>query len=224
MTSPVHFLLILRFLFFKICRMKYCSALLLMVFSTLPLFPQFFEYGQEPASVNWKYADTENFRLIFPSGWDENTSKILWLLEKSYAQNAEEFNHRPKKIPVVIHNLSVVSNGFVAWAPKRMELFPHPDPKGYSGDRFRQLTLHEMRHVMQIDKLNQGFTRVLSTFTGEQGNGLVAGMLPMWVLEGDAILAETGHTLTGRGRLPSFEKELTALLADKPGLYSYDKS
>lgn len=204
--------------------MKYSFLILLIFGITISTFSQFFEFGQEPASVKWKHAHTENFKLIFPSGYESNVPKLLWHLEESYELNSGDYNRKPKKIPVVVHNHSVVSNGFLALAPRRMELFVHPDPNGYAGDRFRQLTLHEMRHVSQVDMLNQGFTRLLSIFTGEQANAIAAAMLPFWLLEGDAILAETIHTHTGRGRLPSFEKEIKAILLDQKRLYSYDKS
>jgi hypothetical protein len=198
------------------------NALFLVFFPSL--YSQFYEYGQDPGSIKWKYADSDHFRLIFPESYQNNSPKTLWLLELAYVQNSEEFKHLPAKINVVVHNQSVVSNGFVALAPRRMELFVFPDSHGYPGDRIHQLTLHEMRHVVQMSKLNQGFTRFLSVFIGEQANGLVAGMLPFWLLEGDAILAETEFTRGGRGRMPYFEKEIKAILLEKDKKYSYDKS
>ncbi len=188
------------------------------------MFPQFFEYGQDPGYVKWRQMNTDNFKIIFPDDYSEGARKISFYLEDSYLKNVSQLNHNPRKIPVVIHNQSVVSNGFVGLAPKRMELFVYPDPVGYPGDRLYQLSTHEMRHVVQVDKLNQGFTRALSFILGDQGNGIAAAMSPFWLLEGDAVFAETDLTLTGRGRLPSFEKEIKAILADQKHPYSYDKS
>jgi hypothetical protein len=105
-----------------------------------------------------------------------------------------------------------------------MELVTTPSPKGDSQDHLEQLALHEFRHVVQVDKLRQGFTRGLSYVIGEAGTGGVAGFMPFWFLEGDATDAETRLSYAGRGRLPSFEMEIKAILADVPGLYSYEKA
>ena len=48
--------------------------------------------------------------------------------------------------------------------------------------------------------------------------------MPLWFLEGDATDAETRLSHSGRGRLPSFEMEIKAILADSPGLWSYEKA
>ena len=199
--------------------------LLIMISCTFPdLFSQFFDYGQDPGSVKWRQMNTDNFKIIFPDDYSDQARKVSFYLEDSYKKNAQQLNHNPRKIPVVIHNQSVVSNGFVGIAPKRMELFVQPDTDGYPGERLYQLSIHEMRHVTQVDKLNKGFTRFLSVIFGEQGNGIAAAMTPFWLLEGDAVFAETDLTLTGRGRLPFFEKEIKAILADQKNFYSYDKS
>ena len=89
------------------------------------------------------------------------------ILEFYYEPNSAYLNHRPSPIPVILHNHSVRSNGFVAWAPKRMELVTTPSPHGYPQDYLEQLALHEFRHVVQVDKLRQGFTKGLSYIIGE---------------------------------------------------------
>jgi hypothetical protein len=65
------------------------------------------------------------------------------------------------------------------------------------------LVVHELRHVVQFDKLGGRFSGVpfLETYLGAVLNLEV----PSWVWEGDAVGAETALTTTGRGRLPSFE-------------------
>ncbi len=205
---------------------KYISVFIL-IFSFSKdknIYSQFFEWGQDPASIKWNRLDTENFQIIFPREISENAVKISSLLEESYKKNALQLNHKPFRVPVVIHNQSVISNGFVGIAPRRMEIFMHPDPKGYPDEWLKQLAIHEQRHVTQISKVNQGFTRFLSNFIGEQANGYGAALLPFWLIEGDAVWAETSLSNTGRGRLPAFEKELKVILAYKPEGYSHEKS
>ena len=59
-------------------------------------------------------------------------------------------------------------------------------------------------------------TKILSAIFGQQATGLAAGQLPMWYYEGDAVCTETALGKFGRGRSPSFEKNIkTHLLSDE---------
>ncbi|MFC2090676.1 hypothetical protein ACFLT1_07835, partial [Bacteroidota bacterium] len=87
-----------------------------------------------------------------------------------------------------------------------------------------QLALHEGRHAFQVSKLNQGLSRGLSYVLGEQAIGAITGLLPMWYLEGDAVDAETRFSYFGRGRQPSFEMEMRAILLEREKGYSFAKS
>jgi Tol biopolymer transport system component len=185
---------------------------------------QFYDKGQEPGYLKWEQIRTKNFRVIFPEDFNREANRMAHILESYYEPNAAYLNHRPKPISVVLHNHSVLSNGFVAWAPKRMEVVTTPSPTSYSQDHLEQLALHEFRHVVQVDKLRQGFTRGLSYVIGEAGIGAVAGLLPFWYLEGDATDAETRLSYSGRGRLPSFEIEMKAIVAQPSGFFHYEKA
>ncbi len=142
----------------------------------------------------------------------------------AYEYDTKTMAHRPKKISVLLHSRSVTSNAFVVWAPKRMEIYPNPPQDIYAQEWLEQLAEHELRHVVQIDKLNQGFTEVLSIVFGQQAVGGIVSMLPRWFLEGDAETEETSLSHAGRGRSPSFEMELRALVTSEKELYSYDKA
>ncbi len=127
------------------------------------------------------------------------------------------------RIPVIIHNYTTNSNGYVAWAPSRMELYPTPEMNSIPLNPDRQLATHELTHVLQMESLNKGFTKVMSVLTGQQFTGIVSALLPLWFLEGDAIFSESVLTQSGRGRNASFQKELKALVVEKGNLYKYDK-
>jgi hypothetical protein len=185
---------------------------------------QFFSGGEDPAYLRWNQVNTDHFKVIYPSEFRSEAWRMTNLLEFYYERNSEGLNHHPRKIPVILHNHSVYTNGFVALAPKRMELVTTPASNSHSQDHFEQLVLHEFRHVIQVDKLDQGMTRVMKFILGEQAQGLVAGMIPFWYLEGDAVDAETSLSKSGRGRQPSFEKGIKAILLEKNHLYSYEKS
>lgn len=199
--------------------------LIFTIIVTLPLSinAQYFESGQDPASLKWKQIKTPHFQMIYPKDFAGEAQRMANILEYAYSLVPITLNHNPKKISVIIHNYSSQSNGFVAWAPKRMELFPTPAPDSYPQDELEQLALHELRHVVQIDKLNQGFTKVLSYIIGEQAIGGMSVMLPIWFMEGDAVLTETVLSQTGRGRLPYFEKDLRALSLEQGKVFKYDK-
>lgn len=185
---------------------------------------QFYEFGQDPSSLKWKRLDTDHFRIIFPTDFSANAQNLARLMEKNYHVNSAQLNHKPRKIPIIIHNQTVYSNAFVTWAPKRMEFFTFPDPDIYPIDWLQELSLHEFRHIIQIEKVNKGFTGFLSIVLGQQANGIVAGMMPLWFIEGDAVSAETSLSRAGRGRLPSFEMELKTQLLSGNKSFSLSKA
>jgi hypothetical protein len=124
---------------------------------------------------------------------------------------------------VIIHNHTTQANGYVAWAPKRMEIYPTPEQNTIPLDQNRQLALHELTHVLQMLSLNTGFSKGMSVLFGQQFPGAVASLLPPWYMEGEAVFAESVLTSSGRGRSPSFSKELKALTIEKGFPYKYDK-
>ncbi|TLX71998.1 hypothetical protein E9993_19515 [Labilibacter sediminis] len=185
---------------------------------------QFYLSGSDPASIKWNKIETTNFRVVFSDEFTEKAQYIAKVLEEVYKYGGNSLNHKPKKIDVLVHSETSYSNGFVTWAPKRIELYAAPNQTMHATEWLQQLAIHEFRHVVQIDKLNTGLTRMLSYILGEQAVGGVLGLyVPMWFLEGDAVAAETALTPAGRGRSPWFEQGMRAQIMDKE-LYSYEKA
>jgi len=207
----------------------YMKSYGLFFFLFLLFFPvlssgQFFIWGQAPASIQWKQINTQNFQVIFPEGFEERAGYVANLLEFAYKYGTKTLDHQPSKVSVILHNQTVTPNGFVSWAPRRMEIFTNPPQDLGLEDWLELLVVHEFRHVVQIDKLNQGLTQLLTILFGEQITGVVFGLfVPMWFVEGDAVIVETGQTRGGRGRLPSFEQGLRAQILQK-GNFSFDKA
>jgi hypothetical protein len=202
------------------------SGLLLTSFIFLPYFAdaQYFAVGQDPASIKWRQIQTENFQLIYPSDYEDQAQRVAHVFEKVYHYSGVSLNHQPKKISVVLHTKTLKSNGFVAWSPSRVELFPTPGQEMYAQEWIEQLAIHELRHHVQIDKIESELPAIFRILLGEQAAALVVGAyLPFWFLEGDAVVSETAFSNSGRGRLPSFSMELKALVDDK-GIYSFDKA
>ncbi len=196
----------------------------MLFFVPMPSQSQFYERGQDPAFIRWKQIRTENYQIIFPESYVNEAQRLANILEYAYNYVSFSLKNKPRKISVIIHNYSVRFNGFVAWAPKRMELYPTSPQDIYPQEALEQLALHELRHVVQVDKLHQGLTRILYYVFGEMATGVISGMLPIWYLEGDAVATETALSRAGRGRLPSFEMKLRALSLEKGRVYRYDKA
>ncbi len=185
---------------------------------------QYYIRGQDPASIDWKQINTPHFRVIFPSDYVDQAAYVADILEYIYEPVSASLGHRPRRVPVILHNQTVVPNGFVSWAPSRIEMFSNPPPDNDPHGWLERLAIHEFRHVVQVDKLNKRFTGMFSSLFGEHATGLALGVfVPQWFLEGDAVVAETAFTHGGRGRLPKFERGLRAQVLEKE-IYSYDKA
>jgi hypothetical protein len=208
--------------------LKFSRLCILVAFTVIGLhgkaIGQFFIWGQAPGSIRWQQINTENFQVIFPEGFEEQGGYVADVLEFAYEHGSRTLGHTPGRVSVILHNQTVVPNGFVSWAPRRIEMFTNPPQNNDSHDWIEQLAIHEFRHVVQIDKMNQGLTRVLSFIFGEQATGAIFGLfMPMWFVEGDAVAVETGLSPSGRGRLPVFEQGLRAQVLER-GPFSFDKA
>ncbi len=185
---------------------------------------QYFHTGQDPASLRWRQTNTENFQIIYPHYYENQAQKLASIMEIVYKKGGQTLNFNPSKISIILHTQTVKSNGLVAWAPKRMEMYTIPHQDIYSQNWIEQLAIHEFRHVVQIDKIQSELPKIIKALLGEQGTALVFGALvPWWFIEGDAVISETALSNSGRGRFPSFLMEHKALAVEK-GNYKYDKA
>lgn len=205
----------MRFLIFTILFISYFSG---------NIHAQFYTYGQDPASQQWRQIRTDHFRLVYPETWESQAHELAHFLEAIRKPLSTSLNSNPKPIPVILRNQTMLSNGFVMWAPKRIEMITTVPFDNQAVDWMKYLAVHEYRHVVQLESVNRSTTGFFSKIFGQAVTGSVAGLhLPMWFLEGDAVLAETSFTRSGRGRLPSFIMPLKAQLLER-GAYSYDKA
>lgn len=192
--------------------MKYKHHITALFLLLLPFIcsAQFFVPGDDPGKLKWYFKDTENFRIIYPEGNDSLAnvygSKLeLYRKPVSLTTGYLAGGQGKDRMPVVMHSFNT-SNGSVAWAPKRMDLFTvpsayDPEPLPWS----TMLSVHEGRHVTQMQF---GMTNAHKPFGwafGEMWNILVSIVYPgMYFIEGDAVIAETALTPSGRGRTARF--------------------
>ena len=105
-----------------------------------------------------------------------------------------------------------------------MEIYPTPEQNSIPLDPNKQLALHELTHVLQMESLNKGFTKAMSFVTGQQFTGMVSSLLPLWFLEGDAVFSEISpYRIRTAEEAPSFQKQLKAMIVEKGNIYKYDK-
>ena len=171
---------------------------------------QFYLGGSDPVG-RWREAGTARYRVIYPAGMDS--------LARAYAVSLEAW--RPSvglsagmvpgafqwgRTPVILHAFYPYSNGSVVWAPKRMDLYTRPDPYGTLPQSWvTQLAVHESRHLSQMQLGYRKPFRWVNVAVGEMWPGAVAALFtPQTLLEGDAVVAETALTASGRGRSAEF--------------------
>lgn len=186
------------------------TALSLMLFAATAA-AQFYVTGDDPARVRWNQVETENFRLIYPRGLDSLARVYGRELERWRTPVGQSIHYLPGeytrgKMPVVLHPYNSDSNGSVAWAPHRVDLYTQPDAYPFmplSWDRM--LVIHESRHVAQMQFGLTKTLRPFGWFFGEMIAGGASGLYghPSW-MEGDAVIAETALTNSGRGRTADF--------------------
>lgn len=184
--------------------------LLTILFLPLAANAQFYLSGDDPARAKWMSMDTDNYRIIYPMGFDSLARNYGYNLERYRIAVGRSAGYTPGgqirgRMPVVLHPYTSRSNGSVAWAPKRMDLYTNPEP--YAPEAMpwvKMLSIHESRHAAQMQF---GLTKVFKPFGwffGEMINGLSCLYPGTAWLEGDAVLAETALSSAGRGRSADF--------------------
>ena len=200
-----------------------------IVFIAIIMFPllvksQYYSGGQDPSSLKWNQINSSHFQVIYPHGYDSVAQYVMNVMEYGRELTIKIKEIEPKKISIILHNQTVVSNAEVAWAPSRMEFYTVTPQSTYSQPWYEQLALHEYTHVLQISSMEQGITKFLYNFFGEQITIGVFGLyVPYWFIEGDAVVNETSLSKSGRGRDPNFEAEVRAQILEL-GSYSLEKA
>ena len=187
------------------------AALCFILIGTKESFAQFYSNGDDPSGIRWYSTDTRSYRIIYPEGLDS--------LARVYATQMERFK-RPvswstglvpgsaykRLTPVILHAYHGISNGSVAWAPRRMDFYTLNDP--YNPEPLpwvTNLAVHESRHLSQMQFGHTHMLRPFTYLTGQLVASAASALYPSThLLEGDAVVAETALTNMGRGRNADF--------------------
>ena len=192
-------------------RLRSVLSIAFLSISALSARAQFYLAGDDPGAVRWNYILTPHYKVIYPKGLDSLSRAYAVALESARAKVGMSAGYLPgetygARSQVVLHAYTGDSNGSVAWAPMRMDLYTLPDAYSPSAVPWiEELAVHESRHVAQMQFGKDGLLGVSSWLFGELPTGAAAGIFPStWMLEGDAVVAETALSDYGRGRDGAF--------------------
>ena len=197
--------------------------LLLVIFS-YSLFAQ----EQSPPSIKWYQKNSKNFKIVFPLQLDSVANYTLNYLESIYNKSSKDLQVNVRKTPIILHNSSAISNGFVSVGPRRSEFFVRTPPQDYSfisnNNWIDLLSTHEFRHLVQIEKAySKPINKLVYFLFGENVfRALGSAATPFWFWEGDAVDIESRLTNYGRGREPNFTR-ISRTNINSFGFFNYYK-
>lgn len=206
----------------NILKTLYISVFTLFILckSIVSVNAQIFNSEQNPPGIKWMQIRTENFQIIYPIELSVEAQRMSNTLEHLIDGVSKSLNKKARPITIVLQNQGVISNGFVQLAPRRSEFYTTPPQNLDFQDWLNGLAIHELRHVVQFDKLTPGLK---APFFEELALAIFGISLPPWFYEGDAVGMETALSHAGRGRLPDWELVFkTNTLSTLP--YSYSKN
>ncbi len=186
-------------------------------FFLLILFGKIFAlFSQQlPPSVHWQQIDTKHYRIIYPGEIDSTARKTALFLENNFRFVSKDFGGRHPRTPVILNSYYALPNGYVSLMPRHSQWYMMPG--SYGRVWYKELGVHEMRHVMQFDAMNRGLIRVGRYLGGDAGQlFFMFWAYPLWFFEGDAVYAETAYGDYGRGFSGRFAAPVKAIALEYP--------
>lgn len=182
-----------------------CLYTFILLITSLSGFSQLFSSTQNPPSVKFNQINSPQFQIIYPTPLALEAQRMANVLDSLLISVSKSLGHLPQPISIILQTQGVVANGFVQMAPRRSEFYTIPSQEFDTQDWLNSLAVHELRHVVQFDKLAP---KLNAPFFEELKLALFGINLPAWFFEGDAVGIETVLTQSGRGRQPIFEMVL----------------
>ena len=192
-------------------RVKYILLSIIAILCVSTASAQYYSWGADPESMHWKQIKGDNIAVIYPDTANVLGHKLFHYVKAVQPSIDFGFRHGAMKIPFVVHPENAMSNGMVMWLPKRVEILSSPAISSYSMPWLKQLAAHEYRHAVQYNNLNRGWVRGFSYLLGQQSKTIGLLFMPLWGLEGDAVISETSMSSFGRALQPSFSMHYRAV-------------
>ena len=184
---------------------------------------QYYSWGADPARFRWMQAKGEKTNVIYPQHTQQIGLSTLYFTDRMRPYIDYGFKLPALNLPFVVHPENMQSNGLVMWLPKRVEFLSSPSIDGYSMPWLKQVVANEYRHAAQYNNLNVGFVKALSYILGQQSSTIGLIYMPLWMMEGDAVMTETEMSTFGRGMQPSFTMPYRAYGNVATAFRCYDK-
>lgn len=191
--------------------MRKFLIILFVIVAPMSALGQYFHLGTSPSSIRWNSISSGGNKYIFSEDYQSQAVRFMHYIDTIRPHISYGFKYGPLKLPIVMQPQNFASNGMVMLAPRRMELMGIPHIDAFSEPWLKQLATHEYRHAVQLSNMNRGFVKAFGYIFGQQGSLLGSALMPMWVMEGDATLAETQFSTYGRGLQPSFTIQYRAM-------------
>ncbi len=184
---------------------------------------QYYDWGAEPFTVRWMQAGKGRQKIVFPADYSRQAFRMIHYMDTVRRPAGYGFRHGAMPVQVLIHARNFASNGIVMMAPNRMELLAIPPVSTYATVWMKQLIAHETRHAVQYNNLNRNVIRVLGNVFGQHGSIIGLAFMPLWAMEGDAVMFETQATAFGRALQPSFTIDYRAMALEGVREFRPDK-
>ena len=168
------------------------------------LSAQYYSWGVDPVSFRWRQMKDKSYRVVYPDTAQHIANRMMCYLDAVNEDIDYGYRYPQMSIPFVVHPSNMRSNGLVMWMPRRVEFLSSPSIDSYSMPWLKQLVAHEYRHAVQYNNLNRGVVKALSYVLGQQSSTIGLLFMPLWMMEGDAVMTETEMSTYGRGLQPSF--------------------
>jgi len=145
---------------------KYKFSLLFLFFMALTPCVSFAQLGSasngNPPGIEWKELSNKSARIIFPKGLESRAKRVADVIDYLNKNNRNSIGKLKGKINIILQNQLTEANGFVTAAPFRSEFFTTAPQRSFlgTGDWLDMLSLHEYRHVMQLQFAKQGATKI----------------------------------------------------------------
>lgn len=194
----------------SIMRLLKIILLLFIISCAEDLSAQYYSWGAD-APMKWSRIEGDRVQVVYPDTTSALAHRVLCYINAVQPDIAYGWDFPALNIPFVIHPQNFSSNGLVMWMPKRIEFISTPATDGYSMLWSKQLVAHEYRHAVQYNNLNRHWVKAFSYILGQQGAVLGFAFMPLFAIEGDAVMIETEMSTYGRGKQPSFSMEYRAI-------------
>jgi hypothetical protein len=163
-------------------------------------------YSQDYHQRNWYQIETKQYRLIFPDFLLDTALELADFNDSLYEELQYDIDlPLQQQYPLILYPWTLTSNAYVMPLGRHSQWYTKDSP-GFFGDRhwLQILSIHEGRHVLQMQLLQQSTSRWLYYLGGEVFSSISAGVTPQWLFEGDAVYNETLFSNSGRGRSGAF--------------------